>query len=173
LSDKTKVAGEKKARTSRRHLSDPMAFDPLSLLILKFRGRGVAVFRDRCTDYDVSRPQYLFSWIAPLTTKQQKSIISVARRSLRPLQLLGPDAGDLILLSSIPGYPDTSEVELTKDVWPTVSSIVHSVTIFLESGASVTHVQLAFSSLTSPFSCLPRDSIGVLRVRVQLYGRLS
>ena len=37
----------------------PMAFDPLSLLILKFRGRSVAVFRDRCADYDVSRPQSL------------------------------------------------------------------------------------------------------------------
>lgn len=32
-----------------------MAFDPLSLLILKFRGRGVAVLRDRCADYDVGR----------------------------------------------------------------------------------------------------------------------
>ncbi|KAI0270849.1 hypothetical protein BGY98DRAFT_1179713 [Russula aff. rugulosa BPL654] len=84
----------------------------LALLILKFRGRAVAVFRDRCADYD--------------------SVISVARRSLRPLQLLGPDAGDLILLASIPGYPDTSEVELTREVWPTVSSIVHSVTIALE-----------------------------------------
>jgi hypothetical protein len=31
------------------------AFDPFSLLILKFRGRGVAVFRDRCADYDVCR----------------------------------------------------------------------------------------------------------------------
>jgi hypothetical protein len=93
-----------------------MVFDPLSLLqallILKFRGRGVAVFRDRCADYD--------------------SVIAVARRSLRPLQHLAPDAGDLILLASIPGYPDTSEVELTKEVWPTVSSVVHSVTIALE-----------------------------------------
>jgi hypothetical protein len=44
----------------RGHLSAPtMAFDPYSLLILKFRGRGVAVFRDRCADYDVSRPQSL------------------------------------------------------------------------------------------------------------------
>ena len=32
-----------------------MAFDPFSLLILKFRGRGVAVFRNLCVDYDVSR----------------------------------------------------------------------------------------------------------------------
>ncbi|KAF8488208.1 ubiquitin family protein [Russula emetica] len=41
-------------------------------------------------------------------------------------------SGDLILLASIPGYPDTSEVELTREVWPVVSSIVHSVTIVLE-----------------------------------------
>ncbi|KAI0270846.1 hypothetical protein BGY98DRAFT_1100615 [Russula aff. rugulosa BPL654] len=97
-----------------------MPFDPLSLLILKFRGRGVVVLRDRCTDYD--------------------SIIAVARRSLRPLQLLGPDAGDLILLASIPGYPESSEVELTKEVWPAVSSIVHSVTIALE-----TEIRSAYS----------------------------
>jgi hypothetical protein len=104
--------------------------------------------------------------------RQQQSIIAVARRSLRPLQLLAPDAGDLILLASIPGYPDTSEVELTKDVWPTVSSIVHSVTIALEAGASITNGSVVFFFLADPFSC-PRNAIGVLRVGVQLYGRLS
>ena len=123
-----------------------MAFNPLSLLILKFRGRGVAVFRDHCADYDVSRPlPSLFLTICPLTriapippTKQQ-SVIAVARRSLRSLQHLVPGGADLILLASIPGYPDTSEVELTREVWPAVSSIVHSVTItFEEAGASVT-----------------------------------
>jgi hypothetical protein len=31
-------------------------FDPLSLLILRFRGRSVAVLRDHCPDYEVSRP---------------------------------------------------------------------------------------------------------------------
>ena len=31
-------------------------FDPLSLLYLKFHGRNVAVFRDHCTRYEVSRP---------------------------------------------------------------------------------------------------------------------
>ena len=36
-----------------------MAFDPLSLLILKFRGRSVAVFRSLCIDYDVSRSVFL------------------------------------------------------------------------------------------------------------------
>jgi hypothetical protein len=36
-----------------------MAFEPLSLLILKFRGRSVAVFRALCADYDVSRPRSL------------------------------------------------------------------------------------------------------------------
>ena len=33
-----------------------MAFNPLSLLVLKSRGRSVAVFRDHCTRYEVSRP---------------------------------------------------------------------------------------------------------------------
>jgi hypothetical protein len=31
-----------------------MAFEPLSLLFLKFRGRSAAVFRALCSDYDVS-----------------------------------------------------------------------------------------------------------------------
>lgn len=118
-----------------------MSFDPLSLLILKFRGRSVtpnvAVFRDRCADYD--------------------SIISVARRHLRPLQGLALDADDLILLASIPGYPDTSEVELTKDVWPAVSSIVHSVTIALE---AETLPASRPSSLAAAFSSSgPKQSI--------------
>jgi hypothetical protein len=84
--------------------------------------------------------------------RQQQSVIAVARRSFRPLQSLAPDAGDLTLLASIPGYPDTSEVELTRDVWPAVSSIVHSVTIAVESGASVTSGQQSVVSswLTSP-----------------------
>lgn len=83
-------------------------------------------------------------WVAFLSSDSQsltgqQSIIAVARRSLRPLQHLVANGagGDLILLASIPGYPDTSEVELTREVWPTVSSIVHSVTIALETGASV------------------------------------
>jgi hypothetical protein len=32
--------------------------------------------------------------------------------------------------------PDTNQVELTKAVWPSVSTVVHSATIALESGAS-------------------------------------
>ncbi|KAN0118447.1 hypothetical protein V8E52_005177 [Russula decolorans] len=125
-----------------------MAFDPYSLLILKFRGRGVAVFRDRCADYD--------------------SIIAVARRSLRPLQLLAPDAGDLILLASIPGYPDTSEVELTKDVWPTVSSIVHSVTIALEAEMPSAYSESECSSTVvslDPDNTRPAPNVQIPAVR--------
>jgi hypothetical protein len=62
-----------------------MVFEPLSLLILKFRGRGVAVFRDRCPDYDVSRPHSLFLTVCHLTGQQ--SVIAVARRNFPPLQL--------------------------------------------------------------------------------------
>ena len=117
-------------------LSMAMAFNPLSLLILKFRGRSVAVFRNLCTDYDVSCSVYSNSDICIANHRKNKSIIAVARRNLRPLQSLATNTSDVILLASIPGYPDTSEVELTREVWPTVSSVVHSVTITLESGAS-------------------------------------
>jgi len=37
-----------------------MSFNLLSLLVLKFRGRSVAVFRDHCTRYEVSRPTINF-----------------------------------------------------------------------------------------------------------------
>ena len=57
------------------------------------------------------------------------------------MQHLGPDAGDVTLLASIPRYPDTSEVELTKEVWPIVHSVVYSVTIALETGTPVTNSQ--------------------------------
>jgi len=88
-----------------------MAFDPMSLLILKFRGRSVAVLRAHCSDYD--------------------SVVAAAWNNLRSLKHFPND--DLVFLASIPGYPDTSEVELSKGVWPSVSAVVHSVTIALES----------------------------------------
>jgi len=40
---------------------------------------------------------------------------------------------DIVLLSTIPGYPENDIVEISKDIWPTVSTVVHSVTIALES----------------------------------------
>jgi len=39
-----------------------MAFNPLSILVLKFRGRSVAVLRDHCSFYGVSRPAISFRW---------------------------------------------------------------------------------------------------------------
>ncbi|KAH9990306.1 hypothetical protein BJV77DRAFT_1160147 [Russula vinacea] len=66
-----------------------MDFNPLSLLILKFRGSSVAVFR---------------------TNVSIMIIVAVARRNLRSLKPFVDD--DLVLLASIPGYPDKSEVEL-------------------------------------------------------------
>jgi len=38
-------------------------FNPLSLLILKFHGRSVAVFRDHCTRYDVRRPTIRYPYV--------------------------------------------------------------------------------------------------------------
>jgi hypothetical protein len=43
---------------------------------------------------------------------------------------------DLVPLASIPGHPGTSEVEISKEIWPAVRTVVHTVTIALESGAS-------------------------------------
>ena len=71
------------------------------------------------------------------------------------MQSLAPDAGELILLASIPGYPDTSEVELTREVWPTVSPIVHTVTIALDSGASPPMVSTLFLANEARFPTHP------------------
>ena len=131
-----------------------MAFDPLSLLIIKLRcGRGVAVLRDHCADYDVSRPQSLFFYrIAALTVQhhREQGIIAVAQRTLQPLQFISQDASNLTLLASIPGYPDASEVELTSEVWPAVSSVVHSVTIVIETGLPFITCQVISSWTDKP-----------------------
>ncbi|KAI0292433.1 hypothetical protein BC826DRAFT_1105524 [Russula brevipes] len=88
-----------------------LAFNPLSLLNLKCRGRTIAVLRDECQHYD--------------------SVLAVARRKFRSLH--GVPVEDIVLLATIPGYPETDQVELSKEIWPTVSAVVHSVTIVLES----------------------------------------
>jgi hypothetical protein len=42
----------------------------------------------------------------------------------------------LVLLASIPGYPDTNEVEISEGAWVNLKDVVQTVTITLESGAS-------------------------------------
>ena len=61
-----------------------MAFNLLSLLIPKFRGRRVAVFRDRCTRYEVSRP------VLPSTSNDLNRITGIKYFSHRTEQLPEP-----------------------------------------------------------------------------------
>jgi len=67
-------------------------------------------------------------------------------------------------MGTVPGYPETGTVELSKEIWPTVSRVVHSVTIALESGASpVASDDDATRSahigvLVGPQNCRPRQS---------------
>jgi len=89
------------------------------------------VFRDHCTRYEVSRPTINFRRC--LIASLAQSILAVAQSNFRDLQ--GIPIENVILLSVIPNYPDQGQVELSKEIWPTVSAIVHSVTISLESGA--------------------------------------
>jgi hypothetical protein len=92
-------------------------------------------------------------------------ILAVAQRNFRAIHGVLPE--DIVLLSVIPDYPDPGEVELSKDIWPTVSAAVHSVTIALESGAfpswlSDVNVDDAASETDrEPFSrlILPRNAI--------------
>ncbi|KAH9960161.1 hypothetical protein BC827DRAFT_1209513 [Russula dissimulans] len=88
-----------------------LSFNPLSLLILTFRGRNIPVFREQCLLYE-----------RIITTAQQKF------QSLR-----GIPANDIVLMAEIPGYPATDQVELSREIWPTIRNDVHKVTIVLES----------------------------------------
>jgi hypothetical protein len=115
-----------------------MAFNPLSLLFLTFRGRSVAVFRDHCSVYDVScllpvhTPVKSFCWWFLIAFLRQ-GMLAVTRRTFRSLQDV--PAEDIVLLAAIPGYPVADRVELSKDIWSAVSTVVHNVTVVLESGA--------------------------------------
>ena len=68
-------------------------------------------------------------------------------------------ADNIIPLASIPGYPEASQVEISKEVWPVVRTVVHTVTIALESGASLMASGFFWPAiwqgqlLTSPFCC--------------------
>lgn len=112
-----------------------MSFNTLSLLFLKFRGRSVAVFRDHCVHYEVSHPCIpcvvfcTASLIAPLA----QGVLAVAQRHFRSLQDVRVE--DVVLLAVIPGHPDQAQVELSKEIWLTVSAVLHTVTIALVSGA--------------------------------------
>jgi len=75
------------------------------------------VLRDHCTRYE--------------------SILAVAQSNFRDLQ--GVPIENIVLLSVVPDYPDQGQVELSKEIWPTVSAIVHSVTIALESEMSTSN----------------------------------
>jgi hypothetical protein len=85
---------------------------------------------------------------------------------------------NLVILASIPGYPDTSEVELSKKVWPTVRFVVNSVTIAVESGASPMARPVASSRptipqqrlLTSMFCCFFIRVADLAGPGAQLYG---
>jgi len=114
-----------------------LAFDPLSFLILTFRGRQIATLRENCSKYEVSRPHRHRDSCESLyhrTLMVPQNVVALARRKFRPLQDVL--AEDIILMAVIPDYPVTDKVEMSKELWPSVWKFVHAVTIALESGAS-------------------------------------
>ncbi len=68
--------------------------------------------------------------IAPLA----QNILPLALRNFETLQRVS--LPDVIILASIPGYPDQSQVEISPEIWLVIYNVVHSVTIALKSGAS-------------------------------------
>jgi hypothetical protein len=114
-------------------LPHPIVFDPLSLLFLEFRGRSVTVFRTHCFDYHVLA-SLTGTPGSPRRLTPVNNVVAVSRRSLGSLRFFPHD--DLVLLKSISGYPDVNKVELSKEVWPSVNAVIHTVTHALESGAS-------------------------------------
>jgi len=112
-----------------------MTFKPLSLFILRFRSRSVAVIRERCNRYEVSRLCYHLSLlsiglIAPLA----QNILSVAQLNFQAFQ--DAHTADIVVLASIPGYPDQGLVEISTEIWSMIYNVVYTVTIALRSGAS-------------------------------------
>jgi len=110
-----------------------MAFNPLSLLILRFRGRSVAVIRHRCGRYEVSRPCHCLS---PFVHEFHRAA-GTGHPTGRTAQLSNPTGrshDDIIILASIPGYSD-SLVEISTEIWSMINEVVPSVTIALQSGA--------------------------------------
>jgi len=59
-----------------------MPFNPLSLLVLKFHGRSVAVFRDHCVRYEVSRPTINYHFL-----RSSHRVVATERPSRRTAQL--------------------------------------------------------------------------------------
>ncbi|KAN0132881.1 hypothetical protein V8E53_009246 [Lactarius tabidus] len=88
-----------------------MAFNPLTLLTLKYRGRSVAVRRDICQAHE--------------------NLLDVARRTFPSLQYVS--GSDVVLMAPIPESPDPEPVELLPDTWMIVWHVVRTVTIVLES----------------------------------------
>ena len=77
------------------------------------------MFRARRNDYDVGCPRVP---PRPAVPGGLQRVVAVARRNLRSLQHFPHD--DLLLLATIPSYPDTSQVELSKEVWQSVNAVV-------------------------------------------------
>ena len=66
-----------------------------------------------------------------LPPTESRRAFAVSRRNLRSIPF-----DELVPLASIPGHPKSSQVKISKEIWPAVRTIVHTVTIAFESGAS-------------------------------------
>ncbi|SRR6266404_3722899 len=157
----------------------PTTFDRVTLLILKSRGRNVAVFRDNCPDYDVSCAHWRSRVASPPSSD---SDFTAEYHRGRMTQLAVPAFRSRRVRARPPSLDpglfsaDKTTVELTRDIWPTMSSILHTVTVALESGAfpMASDLFLAAEAAIDLLLLLFRDArLGVLRIEVQLYGGLS
>jgi len=125
-----------------------MSFDPRTLLVLKYRGRSVAVFREQCLRHE--------------------DLLSVARRTFPSLQDV--PTSDVVLMAPIPEYPDSEPVELLPEIWTTVCHVVYTVTIVLESemlsaGDDTTACSSPVSSVTHLPATIPYSSSSTLSPR--------
>ncbi|KAH9960160.1 hypothetical protein BC827DRAFT_1155943 [Russula dissimulans] len=62
-----------------------------------------------------------------------QSVVAIAQQKFPSLN--GVLVENIVLLAQIPGYPVTDQVELSREIWPSVRNDVHKVTIVLESPA--------------------------------------
>ncbi|KAI0297725.1 hypothetical protein BC826DRAFT_1103404 [Russula brevipes] len=89
-----------------------MAFNPVALLILEFRGRSISVLRRCCTTYE--------------------DIIAVAQSTFPYLQNFAVDA--IVLRATLPDYPYMGSIELSAGTWEASYALVSIVKISLRQG---------------------------------------
>ena len=121
--------------------------NPRAILVLSYSYRNVAVFRDQCDSYEVSRPccfhphtprlstlLVAFLTVGLITTMPQ-GLLTLARSTFPAVQKA--PAEDIVVQGCHPHYPTMgTSIEMSKEIWEACCARVTHVTFVVRSGAS-------------------------------------